>query len=55
MYNLPEGIYSWELDVPEHFAECNDQPEGYDCICEEIKLRKIEDEQEAIMEFERGN
>lgn len=55
MNNLPEGIYSWELDAPEHFPACLDQQDGLECICDEIEISMKEAEAEAQMEFERGN
>ena len=37
MDNLPAGVYSWELDVPEHTAKCLDQEDGADCICDQVE------------------
>jgi len=55
MNNLPEGIYSWELDNPEHFSACDNQQEGLECICFEIEMAKKEEDAESQMETERGN
>lgn len=41
MNNLPPGYI--ELDET-HFPECDDQPEGAECICLDIKERMVEDE-----------
>lgn len=53
--NLPEGIYSWDLDVPEHYPQCLDQVAGKPCICDAIDEEKREADAEAQMEMERGN
>ena len=37
MDNLPAGIYSWELDIPEHSNKCLDQEDGADCICDQVE------------------
>lgn len=55
MNNLPEGILSWDLDAAIHEAECDDQPEGFPCICDHIADRRREEEAENQMEMERGN
>lgn len=54
MDNLPAGVYSWELDAPEHFVEC-EESNSLECSCEEIELAKIEDNANAQADFERGN
>lgn len=51
-----EGYLIYHLDDEIHEAECEDQPEGFPCICQQIKDRRegemqdLEDWEEEIEE-----
>lgn len=52
MNNLPDGVFSWEFESGKHYPECDDQPIGAPCICDQVELSEIDTEADVRTEEE---